>query len=183
MSLLVDLIPIGTELMLGRIEDTNTRFLSDAITGMGGCVRRVITVRDDARDIADVVRESVASEASYIITTGGLGPTPDPLTVSVLSELMGCGTLVDEGLLSNFQEKLQAKGVNEISNHMRKVATIPDIGRAAPNRLGWGHCITIDWCATTLFVLPGPPQEVSALFGAYIEPEFREAVNSDRCAT
>ncbi len=172
MSPSFELIPIGTELILGRIEDTNTRFLATEISKSGFRIRRVTTVPDDALLIADAIEEAVEGGASHIITTGGLGPTPDDMTVSTLAGMIGCGTVVDENLLTHFERRLRRKGVQEISEHMRKVATIPEIAVAAPNPNGWGHCITLDYRTSRLFVLPGPPREVSSLFLSCISPEL-----------
>ncbi|MBT5872324.1 MAG: hypothetical protein HOH43_02805 [Candidatus Latescibacteria bacterium] len=167
---LIELIPIGTELMLGRIPDTNTQYLAAQVCQQGGRIRRVSLVRDSPQDIIDVVQEAVAGGVTHIITTGGLGPTPDDMTVATLAQMLRCQTHIDKGLLGHFQEKLRLKGIEEVSDHMRKVATIPDIGTAAPNILGWGHCITIPYQSTTLFVLPGPPREVRELYPACIAP-------------
>ena len=60
-------------------------------------------------------------------------------------------------------------------DHMRKAATIPETGTAAPNHSGWGHYITLMHNGVTVFILPGPPREVQALFSAYIEPELKKA--------
>lgn len=167
---LVELIPIGTELILGRIADTNTQYLAAQVRKQGGRIRQVSMVRDNPQDIIDVIQEAVDGGVTHIITTGGLGPTPDDMTVATLAQMLGCKTHIDQGLLGHFQEKLRQKGVEEISDHMRKVATIPDIGTAAPNILGWGHCITLPYQGATLFVLPGPPREVRQLYPAYIAP-------------
>ena len=170
---LIELIPIGTELILGRIADTNTQFLAREIEQVGGRVRRVTTVRDNPENIISAIREGIAGGVTHIITTGGLGPTPDDMTVHTLAQMIGCGTVVDEGLVEHFRIKLNLEGREQVSKHMRKVATIPDVGTAAPNLLGWGHCITVPYGGITLFALPGPPREVKALFPAYIEPVLK----------
>ena len=170
MSPLIEIIPIGTELILGRIADTNTQFLAQEIVRIGGQVRRVTTIRDDPDDIISAIQEAVAGGVTHIITTGGLGPTPDDMTVDTLARMIGCGTIVDEGLIEHFRVKLNLKGREQVSEHMRKVATIPDVGTAASNLMGWGHCITVPYDGVTLFVLPGPPREVKALYSAYIKP-------------
>lgn len=175
MPLLIDLIPIGTELILGRIADTNTQFLAQEIARVGGRVRRVTMIRDDPDDIITAVSESIAAGVTYIITTGGLGPTPDDRTVETFARMMGCDRVVDEGLIEHFRQKLRLEGRDQVGAHLRKVATIPERSTAAPNHLGWGHCITVAYEGATIFILPGPPGEVKALFPAYIEPALKEA--------
>ena len=170
---LIELIPIGTELILGRIADTNTQFLAREIEGVGGRVRRVTTVHDNPENIIGAIGEAIAGGVTHIITTGGLGPTPDDMTVDTLAKMIGCGTVVDEGLVDHFRIKLNLKGREQVSEHMRKVATIPDVGTAAANLSGGGHCITVPYGGVTLFVLPGPPREVNALFPVYIKPVLK----------
>mgnify|MGYP000252823889 FL=1 len=167
---LIELIPIGTELILGRIADTNTQFLTREIKRVGGRVRRVTTVRDNPKNIIEAIREAIAGGVTHIVTTGGLGPTPDDMTVDTLAGMIGCGTVVNEGLVDHFRTKLNLGACEQVSDQMRKVATIPDVGTAAPNLLGWGHCITVPFGGITLFAMPGPPREVIALFPAYIKP-------------
>ena len=74
------------------------------------------------------------------------------------------------GLIEHFRQKLNLEGREQVGEHMRKVATIPEVGTAASNRLGWGHYITLDHAGVVFFILPGPPREVKALYQAYIAP-------------
>ena len=74
-----EIITIGTELLLGEIVDTNTRFIAQALREIGLDLYRTSTVGDNAERIAQAVSESVA-RAQVVITTGGLGPTVDDAT-------------------------------------------------------------------------------------------------------
>ena len=174
MPSLIDVITIGTELILGRIADTNAQYLARQITCVGGRVRRVTTIRDDPDEIVATISSGIAGGATHIITTGGLGPTPDDITVETVARMIGSGMTVDEGLIEHFRKKLRLEGREQVMDHMRKAATIPEAGAAAPNHSGWGHCITLTHNDVTIFILPGPPREVQALFSAYIEPELKK---------
>ncbi|MBM3262473.1 MAG: hypothetical protein FJY97_03485 [candidate division Zixibacteria bacterium] len=173
MSPLVDIVTIGTELILGRVADVNAAWLAGRVVAVGGRVRRIVTVRDDPADIVAAVSSAAARGATHIITTGGLGPTPDDLTVETVARMMGRGVVVDEGLVTHFRHKLRLAEDAEIGPAMRKVATVPVRAAAGPNLAGWGHCITADYSGITLFILPGPPKEVEGLFPLYIEPVLR----------
>ena len=172
----VALITIGTELILGRVPNTNAGWLAQRIVQVGGHVSRVTTVRDHPEDIVASIAEAIRGKATHIITTGGLGPTPDDLTVATVAEMLVCPIVEDEGLLAHFRRKLGLGEGEPLSSSMRKVATIPEKGSAGPNPSGWGHCIQVSHAGVTLFILPGPPREVEALFPIYIEPALRVVV-------
>ena len=69
---LVEILSIGTELILGRIADTNAQWLAQQIEQVGSCVRQVTTMRDDPDEITAVIHEAIERGATHIITTGGL---------------------------------------------------------------------------------------------------------------
>ena len=71
----VEIIVIGNELLLGLVQDTNSNYLCRVLRGMGGRVRRVAVVRDEADAIADETRASLARHTDLLFTCGGLGPT------------------------------------------------------------------------------------------------------------
>src|SRR5262249_19684541 len=72
-----EIIAIGNELLIGDVQDTNTYWLIQQLTGLGGLVRRCSIVRDDIAAIAATLRASVAAQTDLVITSGGLGPTGD----------------------------------------------------------------------------------------------------------
>ncbi len=74
-----EIITIGTEILLGEIVDTNTRYIARTLRGMGVDLYRTITIGDNAERIAEAIRHSM-QRADIVITTGGLGPTVDDPT-------------------------------------------------------------------------------------------------------
>jgi len=170
---LVEILTIGTELILGRIADANAPWLAQQIEQSGIRVRQMTTMGDDPDEIIAVIHEAIKRGTTHIITTGGLGPTPDDKTVATIATMVGCGTVTDDGLVAHFLQRLRPSGQNQISDHMRKVAIIPEVATAGPNTDGWGHCIMMTYCGVALFILPGPPREVRALYPMYIEPKLK----------
>src|SRR5688572_1279833 len=90
----VEIFSIGTELLIGRIQDTNSYWLSQQVTELGATVGRITIIGDDRATIVGALGEALARGARTIITSGGLGPTPDDLTVGCLAELLGVATEV-----------------------------------------------------------------------------------------
>src|SRR5439155_24540229 len=85
----IELFAIGTELVLGRIQDTNSFWMAQRIAELGGVVRRMTTLSDDLGDIVHALRDSLARGTATILTSGGLGPTPDDLTVEAICRVVG----------------------------------------------------------------------------------------------
>src|SRR5207244_11002017 len=80
----IELFAIGTELVLGRIQDTNSYWMAQRIAELGGVVRRMTTLSDDLEDIVHALRDSIERGTETILTSGGLGPAPDDLTVDAI---------------------------------------------------------------------------------------------------
>ena len=84
----VELINIGSELMLGRVLNTHQQWLCRRLADLGNAVTRQVAVADTGTDIETAVRESL-SRAALVITTGGLGPTSDDITRDLIAQLLG----------------------------------------------------------------------------------------------
>lgn len=105
-----EILSIGTELLLGNVLDTNAQFLSLELAKLGiDCYYR-ITVGDNKERIKLAVR-SALSRAQLVIMTGGLGPTPDDLTVETLAELFQVPLILDESTLSRIKMLFARRGI------------------------------------------------------------------------
>jgi nicotinamide-nucleotide amidase len=85
--MIVELINTGSELMLGRVLNTNQQWLCRRLTDLGYILSRQVAVADTGRDIQHSLREAL-SRADLVITTGGLGPTSDDLTRDLVARLL-----------------------------------------------------------------------------------------------
>src|SRR5512141_1101482 len=82
-----ELIAIGTELLLGEIQDTNTQYLARTLRDLGVDIYRATIVGDNAERIAQVIKEAM-QRCQIIITTGGLGPTVDDPTRAAVAQAL-----------------------------------------------------------------------------------------------
>ena len=94
----IEIINTGSELLLGRILNTNQQWLCRQLTDLGYLVSRQVTVPDVGDAIAQAVRESML-RADLVITTGGLGPTSDDVTRNTIAELAGKKLIEDPAAL------------------------------------------------------------------------------------
>ncbi|MFN8387827.1 MAG: molybdopterin-binding protein [Anaerolineales bacterium] len=106
-----EIITIGTEILLGEIVDTNTRYIAQVLRGMGVDLFRTITIGDNVERIAESIRNSM-NRAEIVITTGGLGPTIDDPTREAVARAAGVEL--------EFREDLWEQVVEAISRYGRK---------------------------------------------------------------
>ena len=167
----VEIVSIGTELLLGRIQDTNSFWLAQQVADLGGAVQRITTIGDDQPTIVSVLRDAVARGTGTVITTGGLGPTPDDLTVAAVAELLGVGTVLDRPTVEDYLRR-RAIREEELTPALRAMATVPMGAEIFPSPAGWAPLIRARADGCSIFLLPGPPQEVQALFARYLADHF-----------
>ncbi len=100
-----EIITIGTEILLGEIVDTNTRYIAQTLRSMGVDLYRTITIGDNVERIADAIRDSM-EQADIVITTGGLGPTIDDPTREAVAKAIGVETEFREDLWEQVVETI-----------------------------------------------------------------------------
>src|SRR6185369_17185799 len=110
----VEIFIIGNEILVGEIQDTNTYWMCREINGLGGHVTRVTVLRDVAVVIGAELRAAMGRGAEVIITSGGLGPTADDLTLGAVALGAGVELRLHEQALKMVRDRydeLAAQGV------------------------------------------------------------------------
>jgi nicotinamide-nucleotide amidase len=178
----VEVFSIGKELLIGQIQDSNSFWLAKSITGLGATMQRVSILDDDQHAIVTAFRDAIVRGAQTVITTGGLGPTPDDLTVAALAELTGVGTHVDGAVVA---DHLRRRGITleEHTENLKLMATIPNGATAYPSPAGWAPLIRVDVDGCVIFSMPGPPREMEAVFARYLQDYFSSGAGAHRALT
>ena len=168
----VEIVAIGTELVMGRVLDTNTHWMEGQIVALGGHVRRAVMVEDDRAEIITVLADSVRRRTDIVITTGGLGPTPDDLTAGCIAELVGAPLAPDEFTLDEYVRRRSLSGRDQITPNLVRMATVPVGARIYQNPVGWAPLINVETgeAPTRIWAMPGPPKEVEGVFTAHLAP-------------
>ncbi|MFH0848365.1 MAG: molybdopterin-binding protein, partial [archaeon] len=99
MPLTAEIFAVGDELCYGRVCDTNSFWLADQLTQRGVMVQRITCIRDDKTEISEALKDSLHRSPSFILITGGLGPTEDDVTLSALAEISGKTIVVSQLVL------------------------------------------------------------------------------------
>ena len=165
--------------MLGQIQDTNAHWIAQQILQIGGDLRRVTMLRDVREEMSEALNSAVQRETSLILTTGGLGPTPDDMTVEVVAALIGTKSVVNEETIAEFRKRREMSENDPISEALTKMAIVPETAVVLQNPAGWAPCISVRHKTSTIMMMPGPPREMKAVFEMHIQPLIAERYRSE----
>ena len=174
-NLHVEIFAIGTEVLLGRIQDTNSAWLAEQISMSGGTVRRITALGDSAEDIRGGFGEAIARGAGLAVSTGGLGTTPDDITVEVVAGLAGCGVKSDDRVIADYRARRSIPEGDDLPPALLKMGSVPEKADAYLNPVGWAPGFSVRMRQTCIFCMPGPPREVKGVYDAHLRPALGAA--------
>lgn len=171
-NMIVELISVGTEILLGNIVNTNAAYLAERLAGLGMSVYFQETVGDNPKRLEETLRRA-KDRSDVVILTGGLGPTQDDLTKETAAKVCGKRMHEDqkakEYLIAYF-EKL-GRGWEEISENNWKQTMVPDDSIILYNDNGTAPGIIIQADDNKkIILLPGPPNELIPMYEKDVEP-------------
>ncbi|MCD6312825.1 MAG: hypothetical protein J7L79_03310 [Thaumarchaeota archaeon] len=179
---LFDIISVGYELLDGRVLNTNTNWLAKQISGLGGRVRRMITIGDEVDEISSAVRESIRKGVDWIITSGGLGPTYDDVTLQGVAKAVRRKLVLSKKAVEMIRrryEKLAEEGVvdsSELTPPRLKMAMLPRGAKPLENDIGTAPGVLLKAGRTYIVCLPGVPSELEAIFLKHVKPLLERRV-------
>jgi nicotinamide-nucleotide amidase len=163
-----EIITIGTEILLGEIVDTNTRYIARTLRGMGVDLYRTITIGDNVERIAEAINHSM-QRAEIVITTGGLGPTVDDPTREAVAKAAGAELEFREDLWEQVVAIISRYGRKPSENQKRQ-AYIPKGAIAVPNPVGTAPCFIVETERNAVASLPGVPNEMEHILHESVIP-------------
>jgi len=156
-----EIISVGTELLLGRVVNTDARDISEMLSKIGINVKYHTVVGDNPQRLRDCVM--IAKErADIIITTGGLGPTCDDLTKQILAECFGLELELNEEVAGGLYEYIQFNG--KLTQNTYQQAMLPRGCTVFPNTCGTAPGCGFEKDGKVVVMIPGPPKECNAMF-------------------
>lgn len=166
---MIELLTIGTELLLGTTVDSNGAWLGSRLAAAGLRVTRRTTVPDDAAAIRDAVLTALRRSGT-VLCTGGLGPTADDLTRPVVAALYGRELVLDEAWLEQMDARFRARGLVMPAVN-RSQAMVPAGATLLPNSRGTAPGLLLeDQALGVAILLPGVPSEMRALMEEHVLP-------------
>ena len=168
----LEVVTIGTELLLGYTIDSNGADLGRALAAAGVEIVRRTTVADRP----DAIRAAVADalqRTGFVVTTGGLGPTRDDETKTVVAEMLGRRLVLDEAVLAALEARFKRFG-RPMPEVNRGQALVPDGATVLPNPRGTAPGLWVeDSGGRTVVLLPGVPSEMRGLLVEEVLPRLR----------
>jgi nicotinamide-nucleotide amidase len=181
------IVVTGTEVLTGRVIDRNGPWLSDRLLELGVELAHITICGDRPEDMRAQLEFMAGEGVDLVITSGGLGPTADDLTLEVVAGFTGCDLRLDEALEQRIADILEPlmkrwKGLDQeaIRAANRKQALVPE-GATVIEPAGTAPGMVVSpgegSAGPVVVVLPGPPRELHAMWPAAMQsPAFRDAV-------
>jgi nicotinamide-nucleotide amidase len=181
-------VVIGDEILSGFVRDTNSGWLAQRLTVLGIPLDRVVTVPDQVDAIGEALRtELTRRRPRVVITSGGIGSTPDDLTLEAVASELAMGMRVEPSIDAYITKALawmSAQGMTVTPGHersMRKMALVPDHAYLLPFADGVAPGVAVDVdggagnpAGASIVVLPGVPRELRHIMTRGVEPAFLE---------
>ena len=167
-----EIITIGTEILLGEITDTNSRYIARSLRDCGIDLYRKTTVGDNVKRIAQAVQQAL-ERCDIIITTGGLGPTIDDPTRDAIALALGVETEFRDELWDQIQARFRRFGRTPTENNQRQ-AYIPMGAIPVENPVGTAPSFIVEKENHAVISLPGVPREMEHLMLHAVLPYLKE---------
>jgi len=168
----VEIVAIGTELLLGQIADTNSQWLGEQLAAHGIACHFHQHVGDNHERIIAALRIAL-SRADAVIICGGLGPTQDDITRSAVAEIMGVSLVRQDFLVERITAMFEARGRTMSANNLLQ-ADVPEGATIIDQTRGTAPGLICPVGSQVLYCVPGVPYEMSDMFSRAILPDLLE---------
>ncbi|MBN2156536.1 MAG: damage-inducible protein CinA [Candidatus Lokiarchaeota archaeon] len=172
----IEILVIGNEILIGKCQDTNSNWMAKRIAKYGHILSRITTIGDIEDDIAETIQSILHREPDIIITSGGLGPTFDDITMQSVAKGLNRKLTIDKHayrLIKKGYEKAYDKGLlklREMTKEREKMAYLPTNSTMLPNLVGAAPGVKIKEGNSIIYILPGVPTELKKMFREFIIP-------------
>lgn len=167
-----EILSVGTEILLGDILNTNSRYLSLELARLGISVLRHTTVGDNHERLAAALKTAL-ERSDIVIATGGLGPTADDITRDVCCEVMGFEMELCDDIAAKIRSYFESKGIGMPESNLRQ-AYVPVGGTVFENHHGTAPGLGLKKNGKCVVMLPGPPYEMAPMYHESVVPYLAE---------
>lgn len=178
--MIIELLMIGNEILIGKTQDTNSNWMTKRITKYGHQVKRITVIGDNLDTISSTLKRILLRKPDIIITSGGIGPTFDDMTLKGIAKGLGRDLELNKKAFKSIKktyERAYHKGLLKLegmTKERKKMAYLPQDSTPLPNTVGTAPGVKIIENETTIFILPGVPAEMKAIFRNIIIPILKE---------
>lgn len=168
----VELVTIGTELLLGQIVDTNATWIAQRLAEAGINLFYKTTVGDNRQRVAGVIRHAL-NRADVVLTTGGLGPTVDDITREAIADATERDLVVSEELIAHIRSIFHRWGGREPGENNLRQARIPAGATVLSNPVGTAPGFRVEYEGKHVIAMPGVPREMKRMMNEQVLPFLR----------
>jgi nicotinamide-nucleotide amidase len=174
-GLKAEIIAVGTELLMGETQDTNSSWIGSRFPEIGLEPQWVTLVGDDLMRLTDIV-DRAWRRSDVVLTIGGLGPTLDDLTRDAIAKMFGEEITTDAHLAAWLEESFARRGMSPMpQQNLRQAGMIPS-AITVPNPLGTAPSWWIERDGKILATMPGPPREMMNMWTTEMAPRLKERI-------
>ena len=170
--MIVEIICVGTEILMGNIVNTNAAYLAEQCAGLGLSCYYQSVVGDNHDRLFEVIK-TAAGRSDIVILSGGLGPTQDDLTKETAAEVLGKDLYMHEESKEAIITYMTRRGITITENNWKQ-AMVPEGCIVVPNANGTAPGIIMEDNGSRIILLPGPPGELIPMFENSILPYLRK---------
>jgi nicotinamide-nucleotide amidase len=167
----VEVVAVGTELLLGQIVDTNSSWIGEQLALAGLDSHYQTKVGDNARRIREAL-ELALSRSDAVIVCGGLGPTQDDITREVIAELLGAPLILREAIAERIRAMFATRGRPMPENNLRQ-AMVPEGATVIPEQPGTAPGLICPSGDRVIYAVPGVPYEMKEMVLGTVVPDLR----------
>jgi len=177
----VGILAIGNEVLDGLVLDTNSNWMELRLAALGLQIRRLVSVRDEIEEIGEALK-FVLDACDVVITSGGLGPTHDDMTLKAIASALGLKVSENMEALAIVERQykdLHKRGIvqsPDMTEARVKMARIPEGAVPLNNMVGGAPGVQLQAGNSTIFALPGVPSELKFIFDDSIAPWVSDRV-------
>ncbi len=170
--MIVEVIAVGTELLIGQIVNTNGSTIGARLADEGFDAHHQVTVGDNLDRLTEAITTALG-RADAVILTGGIGPTQDDLTREAICAATGRAMTRDEEYAEQIRQRILARR-GSVAESVMRMAEYPDGADPLPNSQGVALGVALNHEGKWIFAVPGVPREMRAILEEEIMPRLRE---------
>ncbi len=167
----IEVVAIGSELLLGQIADTNSQWLGEQLAAAGVDSHFHQHVGDNHRRIVLALRTALA-RSDGVIACGGLGPTQDDITREAIAEVMGVELVRDDAIVQRIEQMFRSRG-RDMPDNNRRQADVPLGAHVIEQRRGTAPGLICPVGHKVIYAVPGVPHELEDMFEHGLLPDLR----------
>ncbi|HEX6146213.1 MAG TPA: CinA family nicotinamide mononucleotide deamidase-related protein [Acidimicrobiia bacterium] len=169
--MIVEVIAVGTELLIGQIVNTNAAMIGARLAEDGFDAHYQVTVGDNLERLTAAI-ETALGRSDALVLTGGIGPTQDDLTREAMAKVAGRAMTRDEEHAAWLEDRIRAQR-GSVGDTVLRMADLPEGAEGLPNSNGAALGVALEHDGKWMFAVPGVPVEMSAMLEQEVVPRLR----------